>query len=89
MVILSCYDKNFKILAEKQKTKSIVQPGQALPMNKLIKGVINGSIVINSVPAEYDFCEKEVDVQEGKTPSSTFAAANEAFVNELQQQSSD
>lgn len=65
----------------KIKSKSIVEPGQTLPMNKLIKGVINGSIVINPRFMDYDYKEGISDeFVPGKTISETMRRA--AFASE-------
>lgn len=70
------------------KEKSIVEPGQCLPMNKLIRGVINGSVVINPRFMEYDFKESYSDEFEpGSTPDETMKAQNDAFVGALDKQS--
>lgn len=70
------------------KSPSIVEPGQCLPMNKLIKGVINGSIVINPRFMEYDFKEGvSKEFIPGKTPSETMRSANFASEEFLDNQS--
>lgn len=70
------------------KSKSIVEPGQCLPMNKLIKGVINGSIVINPHFMEYDYKETLSDEFEAHgTPAEIAKQQNDAFISALDSQS--
>lgn len=58
---------------------SIVEPGSALPMRKLIKGIINGSIVINTSRGDYDIAEGWSDeFAPGKTVAETQRNAHEA-----------
>ena len=86
--VRKAYEDSHVFGSERIKDKSIVEPGQVLPMNKLIKGVINGSIVINPRFMEYDFKEGvSDDFEEGRTPSETLHNQNEAFIAALDKQS--
>lgn len=69
------YDEKRNIVygAIKEVGTSICEPGNALPMRKLVKGIINGSIVINTSRGEYDLPE---GVSEEFSPGKTVAETN-------------
>lgn len=73
VVIRTAYENRDVVFgAIKDTGISIVEPGNALPMRKLIKGVINGSIVINTSRGEFDIPEGvSEDFAPGKTDAET------------------
>lgn len=88
VTVRKCYCDSAVYGTTKIKSKSIVEPGQSLPMNKLIKGVINGSIVINPRFMEYDYPESVSDEFDAVgTPSEIAKQQNDAFVAALDKQS--
>lgn len=88
VVIRKAYEDTFVYGTTVIKEKSIVEPGQCLPMNKLIKGVINGSIVINPRFMEYDFDESLSDEFDAHgSPSEIAKQQNDAFISGLDKQS--
>lgn len=72
---------------EKIETPSLVEPGQAIPMNRLVTGVINGTIRISDLSRDnmrYDFAEKtSAEFVGGATAAEQAAAANAQLVKEL------
>ena len=65
------------------KIKSITQPEQVLPLNRIISGLKNGTILLNSTPQHFDIPEHDIVYQQGHTPESTNAALHEAQLNDL------
>lgn len=88
VTVRKAYGDKFVFGTTKIVEKSIVEPGQCLPMNKLIKGVINGSIVINPRFMEYDYKETVSDEFDAHgTPSEISKQQNDAFISALDKQS--
>lgn len=55
------------------RVKSITQPEQVLPLNRIIQGLKNGSILLDSRPQQFDIAEHDIDVAAGLTPEQTNA----------------
>lgn len=88
VVVRKAYCDAYVFGSSKTDSISIVEPGQSLPMNKLIKGVINGTIVINPRQYDYDFKESWSDEFDAKgTPAEIAAQQNNAFIDALDAQS--
>lgn len=65
------------------KVVSITEPEQVLPLKRILSGLKNGSIILDSKPQHFDVPEHEIDFVQGRTPESTNAAIHEAQLNDL------
>lgn len=63
--------------------KSITQPEQVLPLNKIISGLKNGTIFLPQSNAQFDIPEHVIDVQAGDTPEQTNANVAAATAADL------
>ena len=87
------YNRPKTIPAENFKNvKSCTQPEQVLPLKRILDGLKNGTIVLNSHPQEFDIPEHDIEVPAGATASQTnanVAAATVADLAESAEQSGD
>lgn len=84
MAFLTAYYNRPSVDAECQKDrKSIVEPGQTVPLSKIITGLRNGTIILPESNPQYDIPEKEIDVPAQRTPEATNAAIADAAVKHL------
>lgn len=63
--------------------KSCTQPEQVLPLKRILDGLKNGTIILNSAPQDYDIPEHDIDVVPGKTPEQTNANIASATAADL------
>lgn len=75
--------QNFVRGEDYSKIKSITQPEQVLPLNRIIDGLKNGTLILNGHYEDYDIPEHEIDVAAGKTPEQTNANISAATTADL------
>lgn len=86
-MFVTAYNKKFKFTGEDyRKVKSITQPEQVLPLQRIISGLRNGTILLNSTPQHFDIPEHDVEFRQGRTPEETNAAIHAAQVADLADQ---
>lgn len=84
MAFLTAYFNRPGIDAERQiNRKSIVEPGQTVPLSKIITGLKNGTIILPESHPQFDIPENEIDVPAQRTPEGTNAAIADATVQHL------
>lgn len=83
--------KRLKIVSAEtfKGVKSITQPEQVLPLNRIITGLKNGTIFLPNNNQEFDIPENMIDVPAGKTPESTNAAVHDATIAALDKSAAD
>lgn len=86
-MFVTAYNKKFKFTGEDyRKVKSITQPEQVLPLQRIITGLRNGTILLNSTPQHFDIPEHDIEFRQGRTPEETNAAIHAAQVADLADQ---
>lgn len=83
-MFVTAYNGKFCFTGEDYKdVKSITQPEQVLPLRRIITGLRNGTILLNSTPQHFDIPEHEIDYRQGRTPEETNALIHAAQVEDL------
>lgn len=65
------------------RVKSKTQPEQVVPLNRIIEGLKNGSIILDGNPQHFDIAEHEINVFAGRTPEETNAIIAAATAADL------
>lgn len=83
-LIYSAYANRPSIDGEFQSDKvSIVEPGQTVPLSRIITGLKNGTIILPPGEQNFDIPGQEVDIPSGRTPEATNAAVAAATADYL------
>lgn len=69
--------------------KSITEPEQVLPLQRIISGLKNGTIFLPQHNLQYDIPESELNVPSGITPESTNSAVHDATIAALDKSAAD
>lgn len=77
---------NFIVGENYTKVVSCTQPEQVLPLKRILDGLKNGTILLNSPAQQFDIPEHEIDFVQGKTPEQTNANIHAASLNDLNEQ---
>lgn len=75
--------KNFVTGEDYKGVVSVTQPEQVLPLNRILSGLKNGTIVLDGKPQFFDITEHEIDVVAGETPEQTNSNIANATVADL------
>ena len=54
-----------------------------MPLKRILSGLKNGSIILDSKPQHFDIPEHEIEFTQGRSPESTNAAIHDAQLNDL------
>ena len=66
-----------------KKIKSITEPEQVLPLKRILTGLKNGSIILDSKPQDFDIPEHDINVVPGRTPEETNARIHAAQLEDI------